>query len=171
MKESSKSLNNQGIILAQSGDFKEAIACFKKAISLENFNYRLWFNLGITYRDAGQTQNAVHALEKAFQLNDSSQDVIESLSAICFELGLLEESKTYCNYGLDIQPLNSHLWNNLGVVEFNMENYEAACESFECAVSINPYYKDAIFNLKDTYSELKNETGMKECQAKLDELR
>ena len=58
MIESCEKLNNQAINLAASGDFEEAIACLKRAITIEKENYLLWFNLGITYRDAGDLQKA-----------------------------------------------------------------------------------------------------------------
>ena len=65
MRESPENLNTQAIELAQQGNYPEAIACFKRALSLERYNHLLWFNLGITYRDAGDLQKARHALEKA----------------------------------------------------------------------------------------------------------
>ena len=43
------------------------------------------------------------------------------------------------------------------------EKYEDAAEAFEMALSIYPNYYDALFNLRDTYLELGNKTGAKEC--------
>ena len=53
MLERSDTLNNQAILLASDGAYNEAIACFKRAIVIDKENYLLWFNLGVTYRDAG----------------------------------------------------------------------------------------------------------------------
>ncbi len=58
MRESSEKLNNQAIRFAQRGEYFDAIACLKRAITVENSNFLLWFNLGITYRDAGDFKNA-----------------------------------------------------------------------------------------------------------------
>ena len=38
-----------------------------------------------------------------------------------------------------------------------------ACEAFENAVTINSYYYDALFNLRDTYEELGNKAGYQMC--------
>ena len=54
---------------------------------------------------------------------------------------------------------------------FNMEEYETASESFEQALCINPYYEQALYNLRDTYTELHNHTGAEECDKKLRALR
>ena len=66
--------------------------------------------------------------------------------------------------------MNSRLWNTLGVIFFNQEEYESAAEAFERAVSINPYYYDALYNLRDTYDELTIEAGKAVCQEKLSNL-
>ena len=63
MLERSDTLNNQAIILASDGAYTEAIACFKRAIVIDKNNYLLWFNLGVTYRDAGKLEEAENALE------------------------------------------------------------------------------------------------------------
>ena len=62
MIETVERLNNQAIILAKDGSFKEAIACFARAITIEKDNSLLWYNLALTYRDAGQLKEAKDAL-------------------------------------------------------------------------------------------------------------
>ena len=75
-----------------------------------------------------------------------------------------------CMDSLDLNPLNPHLWNLLGVTEFQSENYEEASSYFEQAVSINPYYSDALYNLRDTYSVLNNKKGEEACDLRIKEL-
>jgi len=171
MRESSESLNNQAIELASKGEFKEAIACFMRAISMERQNYLLWYNLGITYRDAGNLDDAKSAMHKAYVMNPYDEEVIESLAIICFNMGHFEEALRYCSTGLYLNDANYHLWNTLGVLHFNQSDYTNASEAFEHALSINPYYYDALYNLRDTYSELGNETGAKACDLRMKELK
>ena len=78
MKEQSDRLNNQAIILASDGAYSEAIACFKRAITLERDNYLLWYNLGITYRDAGNLEEAKNSLCTAFAISPENPDVEET---------------------------------------------------------------------------------------------
>lgn len=171
MLENCETLNNQAILYAQEGQYDEAIACFKRAITMEKENYLLWFNLGITYRDAGDLHKAKSSMEHANEINPTDEDIIESLSLICFTLGDLEEALYHCVHGLRINPLNPHFWNLNGVIFFNKAEYKLASESFEKAVSLNPYYSDALYNLKDCYLELGNKTGADICQEKLKSLK
>lgn len=167
MTEHAESLNSQAINFASKGEFTEAIACFKRALIVENSNYLLWFNLGLTYRDAGDLQNAKECLLKAHSLEETDQDIIDALAVLCFTLGESQESLAFCEEGLDLNPCNAHFWNTRGVVYFNMSLFEEASTNFEYAVSISPYYYDALYNLRDTYEELGNKAGQEECEKKL----
>jgi tetratricopeptide (TPR) repeat protein len=73
--------------------------------------------------------------------------------------------------GLNLNPENYRLWNTRGVDFFNKGDYNEACESFENAVYLNPYYSDGLYNLRDTYKELGNKTGENVCNIKLQELK
>ena len=170
MIERSDTLNNQAIILASDGAYNEAIACFKRALIIDKENYLLWFNLGVTYRDAGKLEDAERALETAYNIVPENEEVAETYATICLMQKKLSLVQKICMDTLDLNPLNPHLWNLLGVTGFQSENYEEAASFFEQAVSINPYYLDAIYNLRDTYSVLKNTKGEAACSAKIKEL-
>lgn len=170
MLERSDTLNNQAILLASDGAYTEAIACFKRAIIIDKDNYLLWFNLGVTYRDAGNLADAENALETAYRIAPEKEDVAETYATICLMQKKLSKVQFICMESLDLNPLNPHLWNLLGVSEFQSENYDEASSYFEQAVSINPYYADALYNLRDTYSVLNNTKGEAACNARIKEL-
>ena len=162
MRERADKLNNHAIILASDGEYTEAIACFKRAILIERNNYLLWYNLGITYRDSGDMENARSSLEKAHQIAPEKQDVLETLSTLCIQMEEYEDSLLYTKEGLENWPSNPVFWNLSGVAFFNMEKYDLASESFEHALSLNPYYTDALYNLRDTYAQMNNERGARD---------
>ena len=170
MIERSDSLNNQAILLASDGAYIEAIACFKRAIVIDKNNYLLWYNLGVTYRDAGKLEDAENALEMAFRIAPEKEDVGETFATICLMQKKFDKVQKICMDTLDFNPLNPHLWNLLGVTEFQQENYEEASSYFEQAVSINPYYQDALYNLRDTYSVLQNHKGEAACDARIKDM-
>lgn len=170
MIEHPDKLNNQAILLASDGSFTEAIACFKRAITIQKDNYLLWYNLGVTYRDAGKITEAQQALSTAYSIAPQNMDVEETYATISLMNKDFSTVRKVCEEGLDYNPLHSHLWNLLGVADFQTENYEGASEYFEQAVYINPYYLDALYNLMDTYSVLKNKKGEHECAMRIKEL-
>ena len=170
MIERSDKLNNQAILLASDGSYQEAIACFKRAIVIDKENSLLWYNLGVTYRDAGNLVEAEKSLATAFMISPENMDIEETYATICLMQKDLESVREICVEGLDYNPLHSHLFNLLGVVEFQSENYDEAEEYFEEAVHINPYYLDALYNLKDTYSMLNNKKCEYEDDQKIKEI-
>ncbi|MDE5899649.1 MAG: tetratricopeptide repeat protein [Treponemataceae bacterium] len=170
MLETVENLNNQAVRLAADGSFQEAIACFVRAITIEKDNYLLWFNLGITYRDAGRLKEAKAALLQAHEISEQDEDIIESLALICYNMGDFEEALAYCGEGLDYNPQNPHLWNTAGVVYFNQNEYGDAAQAFENAVMMNPYYYDALFNLRDAYEKMGNAAGYHECDVRIREI-
>ena len=89
------------------------------------------------------------------------------LALIDFNIGLTTEALQFCHEGLENNCNNSRLWNTLGVIYFNLEKYENASEAFEQAITIDPYYYDALFNLRDTYEETGNKVGYKLCDEQL----
>ncbi len=167
MLESVESLNNQAVIFASKGDFREAIACLKKAITFDKKNHHLWFNLALTYRDAGEFPKAKSAMEQAWKIAPQNEEIIESMAVLCFSMGNMEESLFYCANGLEVNCYNAHFWNTTGVVFFNLEDYEKASDFFEHAVVLDPNYYDAVYNLRDTYEELGNKSGVEECNRKM----
>ena len=164
MRESSEKLNNQAIRFAQRGEYFDAIACLKRAITVENSNFLLWFNLGITYRDAGDFKNAKDSMIRSDKLNPYDEEVIEALANLCISQRNFQEAIYYCLNGLEVNNMNPHFWNTLGVIYFNLSDYGEASELFEHAVYLNPYYYDAVFNLRDTYEELGKKVGAAECE-------
>ncbi|MGP1587759.1 MAG: tetratricopeptide repeat protein [Treponemataceae bacterium] len=171
MLENSEDLNTQAIELAIQGYYGEALACLKRAVTIDKENYLLWYNLGITFRDSGNLVDAKKALIQSYKLNDSDEDLLETLALVSFALEDFEDAFAYCYEGIDINPLNACTWNNLGVLFFSKQEYEEAAESFETAVSIYPHYYDALFNLRDTYKELGNKKGEEECIQALKHLK
>jgi len=170
MTERPDKLNNQAIMLASGGEYYEAIACFKRAITIEQDNYLLWYNLGITYRDSGDIKSARASLEKAHQIAPCRLDVLDTLTTICINDEDYVAALSYSQEGIDLAPDNSSLWNLAGVALFNMEQYELAGEHFEQALCFNPYDSNALYNLRDTYTELHNHRGANECEKRLKEL-
>jgi len=103
MTESPETLNTHAIELASKGNFAEAIACFKRAISMENSNYLLWYNLGVTYRDSGNLQAAKQVLLTAYKLDNTDEELLDSLTLVCFALDETDDAFEYCSENIEIK--------------------------------------------------------------------
>lgn len=170
MNERPDVLNNHAIRLAANGNFDDAIACLERAVILDKDNYLLWFNMGITYRDAGNMAGAQKALETAFRLNPENMEVVETLAHVCMVQKKLNDASRVCEFGLDQNELNPKMWNMMGVINFQKGDYLEASDCFERAISLNAFDQDALYNLRDTYLELGNKDAAAECSRRLNEL-
>ncbi|MGL4986634.1 MAG: tetratricopeptide repeat protein [Treponemataceae bacterium] len=153
MHENSENLNIQAIELASCGEYEEAVACLKKALSLDKSNYLLWFNLGIMHRSYGDLESAKSNLLQALNLFSDDDELYDSLGLVCFSLQDYDSALDFYIRGLEVRDTNASLWNNMGVALFTIEKYEDACASFEQALTIDPHFYDALFNLRDTYEQ------------------
>lgn len=171
MLEKPEQLNNNAILLSAQGNYEDAIQHLKRAITLERENKLLWFNLGLTYRDQGNMDEAENALKMAHSIDSQNQEILETYATVCFAKKKLALAKQLCMKGLELNNENPNFWNLLGVVHFNKEDYDEACKYFEMAITINPFYADALYNLRDTYIELNNKQGQLAIQKQIDELK
>lgn len=170
MKERADVLNNQAILFARDGQYSDAIACLRRAIHIDRNNYLPWYNLGITYRDAGDMTEALKAFKIAFHISPSKEDVAETLAVHLMNMHMIDEGFKVVEDGLDFHPASERLWNVMGVLQFNADEYDLAADSFEMAVTIDPYYADALYNLRDTYIELHKTRSAAIIEARLLEL-
>ena len=109
--------------------------------------------------------------ENAHAISPYDPDILQELSLILYNQGKLDEALVYCQEGLMENPEDTHLWNTRGVILFNKGLYEDACDSFENAVIYNPYFYDALYNLRDTYQELNNTSGVSQCNIRLNKIK
>ncbi len=171
MKESADNLNIHAIELASQGHFTEAIACFKRAIGIDKSNLLLWYNLGVTYRDSGDLESAKQVLLTAFEIDEYDEDLLETLALVCFSLDEIDEAFDYCARAIEINEHNSRVWNTIGVLYFSKSEFSEASVAFERAVTLCPYYYDALYNLRDAYDELGNKAGKEDCENRLKDLK
>ncbi len=164
MLECATELNNQAVEYAMHGNFDDAIACLKRAVIVEKENFILWYNLALTYRDSGDYENAIYYCKQAFVLNPDSMEVITTLTNLYFANGDLISARAYCTAGCMMDESNPEIWNLAGVIAFSERSYECAAVAFQHAVELNPFFYEALYNLRDTYETLGNERGVKECK-------
>ncbi|MBR4630390.1 MAG: tetratricopeptide repeat protein [Treponema sp.] len=171
MKENAETLNNNALHLIKKGNVDDAIELLKRAVTIEPENQTIWFNLGITLRDDGNFEEARHALETAHMLDPDNTEIIDTLAITCMNGEDMDAALSYCAEGLEKNELDAHLWNTFGVLYFNKNELDLAAEAFEHAITLNPYYYDALFNLRDTYEEMGNEAGKKECTEQMKNIK
>ena len=167
MLESSEKLNNHAVKLAASGDYEDAIACLRRAITVECKNHLLWYNLALVYRDAGNLSKARAAMECSYKMNPANEEALENLVDICLDQGDLDRALEVSLTGIETNNKNPRFWNLAGVVYGAKGKTQEAMSAFEKALSIFPAYTEALCNLGDVYAKAGNMMAAYECRQRV----
>ena len=64
---------NKGIVLGKSGNYKESIECFDKALELDPKNAIAWKNKGIAFGILGNLEESSKCFDKAAELDPKDE--------------------------------------------------------------------------------------------------
>ena len=167
MLESPEKLNNHAVRLAAAGDYEDAIACLRRAITVGGKSHLLWYNLAQVYRDAGNLGKAREAMECACKMNPSNEEILENLAEICLDQGDLDRSLEVSLVGIENNNKNPHFWNLVGVAQGAKGNLSDAMASLERALFLFPAYTEALCNLGDVYAKVGNMPAARECRQRM----
>ncbi len=95
-----------GLALYQQNEFTEAKEAYQKAIMLDESRPQRFVSLAQVYRAMKQYQNAIIALNKAFELEQENMDYTLLLADMQIELGNYEEARELLGRVLTMDPEN-----------------------------------------------------------------
>ena len=167
MLESPEKLNNHAVRLAAAGDYEDAIACLRRAITVGGKSHLLWYNLALVYRDAGNLSKARDAMECACKMSPASEEVLENLAEIYLDQGDLDKALEVSLKGIEVNGKNPRFWNLSGVARGAKGDLESAMDSFERSLSLFPVYAEALCNLGDIYAKVGNMGAARECRQRM----
>jgi predicted O-linked N-acetylglucosamine transferase (SPINDLY family) len=86
------------------GDLTQAVECYRKAVSLNQYSLESHIGLGFSLKESGELESAKISFQKALEINSESFDSNYFLGKINFELGKFEKSIEYLKKSLQLQP-------------------------------------------------------------------
>ncbi len=170
LMETAALLNDSAIALTEANRPNEAISLFRKALALEPGNPLLWLNLGIAQQKSGDYNGATDSFFHCLSFDSNLSEAWNALGLIHYELERFNEAEAFYKKALQKNNRSPKCWNNLGVLYFTIGSYEEARHCFEQAVSLSPHYYDALYNLRDTCTELGDTRAAVEFSRRLSEL-
>ena len=105
--------NNFGIVLANRGQFDEAIACFEKALELKPDSAEAYFNLGLVQARHGQIDKAIAHYRKALELKPDCAEAHFNLGLALAGRGEVDSAIAHYQKALEIKPAFVEAHNNL----------------------------------------------------------
>ena len=115
---------------------------------------RSYYNLGVRYALAGQSEEAVKAFQQAIQLNPNDSDAYFSLGNVYSDLGRWNEAVRVYHDALRLDQRDGEAYNNLGVAYIKLGQYGRAVEAFEHAIRIHPKWAEPHYNLGTAFYKM-----------------
>ena len=172
---------NAGVIFANTGQTDSAITYWEKASEIaertnavEDRNVATR-NLGAMYQKAGRHEDAVRVLEKYVSWVPQDAEVKRALAASYRSTGQNDKAAALeKEVGAPAPAAAAGTGNaaamNGAIALYNEKKYGEAAATFEQIVAKEPYNRDALFGLANSYIGLKNGPKLAEAAARLAEI-
>jgi tetratricopeptide (TPR) repeat protein len=170
---------NAGVIFANTGQTDSAIVYWEKAAEIaerinavEDRNLATR-NLGAMYQKAGRHEDAVRVLEKYLTWMPKDAEVKRALVISYRATGQNDKAAALeKEVGAAPQAAGSPAASNAGAMNaaielYNAKKYDQAAAAFEQIVAKEPYNRDALFGLANSYIGLKNGPKLAEAAGRL----
>jgi tetratricopeptide (TPR) repeat protein len=132
---------SKGSALTSAGEFAAAIPLLKRAIELDPNFAMAYAGLSTSYVDIGETGQAVRNIEKAYELRDRVSERERFYIESHYEesgTGDLTKARELFEQWLKAYPRDSVTYTNLGVVDFQLGDYQKGFENGMAAFKLNP---------------------------------
>ena len=136
--EDSQDLEWIATLKAISGNHREAIADFTRAIERNPTDATLYFNRGQARYSIDDRRGAYEDYEKAIALAPDYASAYISLGRILLELGDYNESIAQCNYALSLQETNTIGYTVRGKSYAKLGDRTRALADFNRAIEYSP---------------------------------
>jgi tetratricopeptide (TPR) repeat protein len=162
---------NIGFAYLVLGELENAVDPFEEVLKRENdgeiakYLGQIYFDMGYkNWNDYQSTQDenqmaeaeqylerSIDALKIAMDEMPEDAEALATLSNAFILLDRSEEAKEIFRVGIAHDPENKIYHYNLGVMILQEENYEEAIKYFQDALSLDPDYYDALYNIGVAY--------------------
>ncbi|MCF7943093.1 MAG: tetratricopeptide repeat protein [Spirochaetia bacterium] len=120
----------------------EAITRIDQFLQRNPHVWNAWFLKGWAHRRLGEYSKGKYALEKSLELEKYTTDIFNELAICCMETGFLTQAYNHLKEALAIEPENTKIISNFGVLELKKGNPDEALRFFLIVQELDP--DDAI---------------------------
>jgi serine/threonine-protein kinase len=149
-----------GIILRETGEYKQAVANLLRSIELDGSNVAAHKELALTYEKQGSLEDSEKEYLRAIELMPDNGRGYIDLGVFYFYHGKYEEAEKRFEKAADILPgnFNSHMY--LGVIYQRTDRLDLAIKNYKRSNKIKPNYSSysnlgTIYFFKTKYNKAK----------------
>ena len=137
------------------GNFASAEDLYQKFVELQPNNVVALANLGVSQFRQGKLTAAQLALEKALAVDPKDAFTLTTLGAVMIEQNRIEDAIGYLERANESQADDAITLKYLGVASSQLGQFGKAEQSLRRAITVNPEYAEAHFNLAVIYATAK----------------
>lgn len=134
----------QGTELSQQGKYKEAIACFDKALTFNPKSIEALLNRSVAYENLQQHDKALKDLDRLIELTPNFPLAYVNRALALDALKRYREAIEDCSKAIQIDPTCASAFNNRGAVYNDVGEYEKAVEDCNIALALSPKFAAAF---------------------------
>ena len=125
--------------LARDADrLDEAEKEYRRAIDLNQNEWRAWYGLGNVHNDGGNYDRAIEALREALRLNDSSAEAHHSLGTSYFLKGSYADAIDQYKESVRLKSDYAYAYYDLGMAYMKAGDKDRAMQQYEILKTLNP---------------------------------
>jgi Flp pilus assembly protein TadD len=156
----------QGVKFYGSGNFKEAINAYNRAIELNPQYAEANIGRGLAYEDLGNFQQAINDFSKAIELKPRSAEAYYRRGAAYYRLvvyggaddksGNFQRAINDLSKTIELEPRNIEAYSGRGLAYDKLGNYQQAVNDFTKTTQLDPQNASAYIKLGLAYGNLGN---------------
>ena len=131
---------NMGYILSLKGKLEEALACFRRATTINGHHAKAYRQMGLIYHKLGREDEAKESLEIA--------------AAIHMDRNQNNEAEEIFNTVLALRPDTINVYNSLGIIYRRQGRFEEALKAYEKALKVHQDDEFIYFNTARVYLDM-----------------
>lgn len=149
-----RSLQDEGRVLLNEGDYRAAIDAYAKVIELDPTFGDAYYNRGLAYINLGLYDRALADMDAAIRINPDDADVYlnKGMIYLTMEEPYLAQSNYEEAIRVDPQSANGHL--GRGAARFDLGQYKGSIDDFNEAIRLAPNLGFAYNNRAISYIRL-----------------
>ncbi len=132
---------NLGLKQASSGDLKEALISWEKALELNPNLAEAWHNRGSALGRLGDYKKALKSFEQALKIDPQNPQAWNDCAHALYQLKQWQGAVASWDRAIDFIPSNYQFWYNRGCALEQLQQNQEAISSYKKALEIKPDFK------------------------------
>ena len=149
--ENEEALEKINYASALSRKFEESIEFHKKLLESNPYNYLAWFNIGQTYANIGEYEEAIDTMEYSFIIKKDFESGYLDCADLCIQQNKLSQAIDIYKDYLESFDKDAYVLVNIVSCMLELGQNEEAKEYALEAVKFDPYSDEAFFLLAKIY--------------------